>query len=508
MNKTTTIWKAIGLVLCGMAVGAGASRAAEADAPFPYRIGVLADSQITSSQGTFNYGMRRKASDRVSSVAIRPPAVEYLAPLMLKRFLDEMKKQKVDLILYLGDGVNSGCTDELDKFFGVLEHARADKGPPSYFVMGNHDYLGTGNQTRMDFRSKLCAAHGVINPPETKEQVIARMEKHNKASAGMDTKFVLTTGTVKADHAAPKKCPRDDMGQYTTYHVGVLKSKAGTPVDILLADTSDYRDVTFNANAGIGCEGIGLWGVKGSMSFRTRAEPSQSQIDMLMEMAKPAPKYRLVASHYWPANFNALLDFNTSGSLLRDGMVRLLAKGQRNVWISGHTHIDAPAVGYVKVGEARSREKTDVFDALNVGSTTDSPPHGLIVEAYRSGGNKPIRDSSLGYITIPYPMPEAGCEKVNKLADQSMGDLEPICTDKAVSALGMDRTYRRPCFKESAGAVARSNIDKFATKAASALGMVEDDVKACLALRGSQNEDSGTDGPPKLRYVPRASYAN
>lgn len=507
MNRTATIWKVIGMALCGLAVGLGVSHAADADVPFPYRIGVLADSQITSSQGTFNYGMRRKVADRVSSVAIRPPAVEYLAPLMLKRFLDEMKKQKVDLILYLGDGVNSGCKDELDRFFGVLEHARADKGPPSYFVMGNHDYLGTGNQTRMDIRSKLCAAHGVINPPETKEQVIARMERHNTASAEMDTKFALATDTVKADHAAPRKCPNDDMGQYTTYHVGVLKSKAGTPVDILLADTSDYRDVTFKANAGIGCEGIGVWGTKGSISFRTRAKPSQSQISTLTEMVNPDTKYRLVVSHYWPVNFNALLDFNTSGSLLRDDMVRLLAKGQRNVWISGHTHVDAPVVGSVEVGKTLSKDK-GVFDALNVGSTTDSPPHGLIVEAYRSGGNVPIRESSLGYTTIPYPMPEAGCDKVYTLADQSMGDLDPICTNKAVSALGMDRTYRLKCFEESLGAVARRNIDKFAMKAAPVLGMAGDDVKACLALRGSQNEDSGTDGQPKLRYVPRASYAN
>ena len=506
MKSTTKSWRVIGLLLCGMAVGvAGGVHAAEAAAQFPYRIGVLADSQITSLLGTFNYGMRRKMADRVASVAIRPPAVEYLAPLMLQRFLDEMKKQKVDLILYLGDGVNSGCTDELNKFFGVLEQARADKGPPSYFVMGNHDYLGTGNQTRMAIRSKLCAADGVINPPETKEQVIKRMELHNKASAAMDTNFALATETVRTGHTASKKCPGDDTGQYTTYHVGVLKSKTGTPVDILLADSSDYRDVTFKANAGIGCEGIGVWGAKGSMSFGTHDE-TPSQISTLQKMANPDAKYRLVVSHYWPANMNMLLRFNSSGSLLRDDMIRLMAKGQKNVWISGHTHIDAPVTDIVKVGETLSKDK-GVFDALNVGSTTDFHPHGLIVGPYRNAGDKPIRESSLGFTTIAYPMAKADCDKVDALAGQSVDGLQPICTNKAVSALGMDRTYRLPCFEESSGAVARSNIDKFSTKAAPALGMAEDDVKACLALRGSHNERLGTDDQPKLRRVPKALYA-
>lgn len=484
----------------GVAFAVGGAAPAFSEETFPYRIGVLADSQITTPQGSFNYGMRRKMADRVSSVAIRPPAVEYLAPLMLQRFLDKMKAEKVDLILYLGDGANSGCRDELDMFFRVLENARANGGPPSYFVLGNHDYLGTGNQSHMEFRKKLCAADGVDNPPETKLQVIERMERHNKASAALDSNFMLETRTVDSDHAKSESCVADDRGQYTKFHVEVLKSRTGTPVDILLADSSDYRDVSFSAYFGEDCEAIGLWGVKGSVSFGQ----GNSQISVLAEMANPAAKYRLIASHYWPFNWNMILPFNKSGSLVRDDLVRLVAKGQKTIWVGGHTHRAEPKVDVLQVGKTLSGPTAQI-DAINVGSTTDKNPHGLILGPATKQEYSRIRKSSVGYTTVLFPRVAADCERVDAQAAKLAGDLRPVCSAGLKSALGIDRSYQDSCFKSDSAAIVRANIDSFSARAAPLLDMAPDDIKACLAFAGSANESAGG-RQPQLRPVPAESY--
>lgn len=497
-------------VLAGLTTGlmtaTSAVAAPDPTEPFPYRIGVLADSQITSSQGTFDYGMRSKRADGVSNVAIRPPALEYLAPLMLRRFLQRMKLEKVDLILYLGDGANSGCRDELDTFFGELERARdREGGPPSFFVLGNHDYLGTGNQARMEYRKKLCAADGVDNPPETKEQVLERMKRHNMKSAAIEgSKFTLATETVVSKHPQSEGCTGDDRGQYTHTQVGVLQSKTGVPVDILLADSSDYRDVMFQAFFGKDCEAIGVWGVKGSMSF----SDGPSQITVLEKLANPEAKYRFVASHYWPHNMNMAIPFNLSGSWLRDAMVRLIAPGQENVWIGGHTHRDHPKASSFNVGKTLSGPR-GVFNAINVGSTTDFHPHGLILAAYDAKTGHRINKTSLGFTVVDYYSDEgASCEPVFALADKLAGELQPVCTQKAVSVLGMDRNYRLSCFTRESVSVVRKNIDDFTLAATATLGVPPDEVKACLAWRGSRNERLGTNAAPRLRTVSQDLYGN
>lgn len=303
--------------------------------PFPIKIGALADSQITSRKGSFNYGMRRKAADTISNVAIRPAAIEYLAPEMLRYFLAELEKERVDVIIYLGDGANSGCKDELDTVFLELEQSRKRSGIPSYYLIGNHDYLGTGNQVRFDIRENLCDRGFEGNPPESKKEVIARINTHNVESSRIDESLSYTSEMVAVSSGDGNvRC--NDKSQFNNYYVGKLTSKdiGKAKLEILLVDTSDYRDVMFKATIDnkSGCEILGGWGMKGSLSYK-KNDLAPSQIEKLLSMSDLSADYRLVASHYQPDDFNAIYPFNFSPSRVKDELGNLLSDGA-NYWLA------------------------------------------------------------------------------------------------------------------------------------------------------------------------------
>ena len=126
------------------------------EAAFPIKIGLLADSQITSQNGFSNFSFRSKFAKAMVNVAIRPPAIEgYLAEEMLQVALNKLTqdphgdKKGVDVILYLGDAANSGGADEIDTVLTVL--ARHGGGTESHFHCIHRkcvrvDYiLGAGN---------------------------------------------------------------------------------------------------------------------------------------------------------------------------------------------------------------------------------------------------------------------------------------------------------------------------------------------------------------------------
>ena len=82
--------------------------------------------------------------------------VELLAPKMLEFFLNQFTN--VQVVLYLGDGANSGCADELQQVLDTLRRRRGDAhgGVPIFYVIGNHDYLGIGTTTDPLKRQLLC----------------------------------------------------------------------------------------------------------------------------------------------------------------------------------------------------------------------------------------------------------------------------------------------------------------------------------------------------------------
>ncbi len=494
------VFLVLGLVAALHALAQPAPPATPGKPVFPLSIGMVADSQITTAEGAWDYGMRRKYADRLASVAIRPPAVEYLSGLMLERFLKSLEQEKVDLIVYLGDGANSGCKDELDKVFSILDIARKRSGIPSYYVIGNHDYMGTGNQVKSSIREKLCNAKGTANTAETKLQVLARISAHNAGNKPyekfFDYKEVLTKS---ASRFAASECGDDDNTHYTYRQTASLTSKAGAPslVELFLLDTSDYRDVWFKptvATDSTGCEILGGWGAKGSVSYEKNSKGSQ--IDDFVQTGSPNADFRLLASHYRPTNLNALVPFGMSGSLVRDALGDLRSKGD-NVWLSGHTHTCDRKIERFRVGRTLSKTR-GYIDGVNVGSTTDYNAHAVIVGPY-TGGPGRVGQTGLGHRKIDYPQTAGVCAAVDDLAKQRESTFTKICgTSHYETALGLDKTYQKRCFKEADVANARSNIEAFATHAAQALGTSTEEVKACLAYAGSRAE-----GHKKVCEAPR-----
>ncbi|MER0204733.1 MAG: hypothetical protein DU480_12965 [Nitrosomonas sp.] len=460
---------------------------------FPLRIGVLADSQITTKKGSFEYGMRRKAADSISHVAIRPASIEYLAHEMLDSLLIELEKEKVELILYLGDGANSGCKDELDTIFAKLEDSRKRSGIPSYYVIGNHDYLGAGNQTRMDIREELCDREFArINPPESKQDVITRIHKHNFESSKIDDNHIYTfQKVISQDNNGDNKC--DDLSHFNIYYIGRIAPRNNpNDYEILLADTSDYRDVIHKASIShpVGskkCEGIGLWGLKGSISDEKK-DTAPSQIDKLISIANPNTAFRIIASHYRPKDFNALFPYSISPSSLISALGGLSSQGV-NYWVSAHTHTEHPiapeeyTVGNSLLGLGRNR----MFLGINVGSTTDYYPHVVIIEKANKAAI-PI-DNWLSYRLIKYTDDRNTCLKIIGFAESMKSDFDQVCEDKSIpTVLGINQKYSEPCWSAVDVAKVQKNIDTLINKSELNLAIKREEVISCLTINAAENE--------------------
>ena len=160
MNKPSFLFL---LVFSLILVAGCASRQAN----LPIKIGLLSDSQITSPNSTLGCVYRNKDTDKRLEAAIRPPALEHLAAEVLKIGLDKLSEEddegkKVDVILYLGDGANSGGEDEIERLFEVLMEHRDKTKIPMFMVIGNHDYLGAGNTPNQAERLLLHLLHHQI----------------------------------------------------------------------------------------------------------------------------------------------------------------------------------------------------------------------------------------------------------------------------------------------------------------------------------------------------------
>lgn len=106
----------------------------------------LADPQVHNVHGIALKQMFPLA-DKASKVAIRPPEVNLLAPLVLRHAL-EMGRKAVgpdnNVVVVLGDGTNIGCSGEADVFDGEFDRL---SGTVRLMAHGNHDsyMMGTIN---------------------------------------------------------------------------------------------------------------------------------------------------------------------------------------------------------------------------------------------------------------------------------------------------------------------------------------------------------------------------
>ena len=402
---------------------AGCASSRAPDVTFPLKIGLLADSQITSQNGHSDFHQRSKTADSMVDVAIRPPALEcVLAPEMLEIAVQRLAedaggdRRGVDVILYLGDAANSGGRDEIDTVLRILGEHRERTGTPIFIVIGNHDYLGAGNIVSTGIRFAMLNRVGRDeNPPLTKYEVLKRFSEFNRVNnelaASADFHYVDNIEALdinrELDHGT---------GLYLCGRVR-FSPPGQAPVDILLLDSSDYLDAPDWSEVA----DWGFYGVIGAVSFKDR--PGHlSQLGCMEQMAGPAtPQFRFLASHYpkdhldritfakpgeVPLNLTTFLWDVTDGVVslatfsdtLNKNLDQLIIPGKHNYWLTGHTHVHTMpkherfAVGGV-IGER-------YFRGVNVGSTTDYRAHVAIVERFAKRRNTKL-DNAVGTREIP-----------------------------------------------------------------------------------------------------------
>jgi hypothetical protein len=401
----------------------GCASEGEQQVRFPLKIGLLADSQITSQNGFSDFHYRSKSADALVDVGIRPPALEcVLAEQMLKVALTKFSadsggdRSGVDVILYLGDGANSGGSDEIDVVLRALGAHRDRTGTPIFIIIGNHDYLGTGNIETPGIRYALLNREGQPeNHVLTKYEVLKKFSEFNHGNNQLptNTRFRYVDNIETLDQASHLD---HATGQYLC---GVLNyaEESKDRVEIFLIDSSDYHDAPDWSEVA----DLGFYGVIGSVSFRD--EPGfVSQMSYLQEFAEASsPEFRMLASHYpkdhldrvtfakpgdVPLNLTNLLwdvtdgivTFPTFSETLNENLELLLVPGKRNYWMSAHTHVTTmPRPQRFVVGGFLWDK---YYTAINVGSTTDYRAHVGIVERFDKQRNTRL-DEAVGYREIP-----------------------------------------------------------------------------------------------------------
>jgi hypothetical protein len=478
----------------------------------PIKIGLLADSQLTSDKGEImDTGYRSKFMDKnVGGAAIRPPALERcLGKEMLGIALEKLSQENVDLILYLGDGANSGGTDEIESLFESLEEHRSKSGIPIYMVIGNHDYLGVGmTANEIDRHIILNPIGETINPALSKYEVLKRISRFNTEnnSGVFHYKDYLSSSDPNSGH-------KD--GLYLAGHVEYAMPGQDS-VDIFLVDTSDYKDSSkpelIKLRHFVRTEQF--YSKKGSLSFKDEPDKNKvSQITYFEKLSSTSrPAIRFMASHYPPDQLDRMRFTDTENDLLfdvetvghaiwevplsqlglstppaEDHLKRGLSKDGKNYWVSAHTHVKKMT---------RSAKKLDCggifgffsegkFGCINVGSTVDYRAHVAVVEAFDNKKPGIVKvDKHVGYREIPLFDPKRLDDKqCLKLMFRDIGLYGIEHGGDGVSLLGLNKEYQKGYWTEEHTKASveklKSFIDKFVVKHAE---YDRSDVTACLGF--------------------------
>lgn len=411
------------LPLVWLTAGVSLEAFGKQNAVFPIKIGLLADSQITSQNGFSDFHYRSKQADDLVDVSIRPPALEcFLADEMLQIALNKLTQDShgdskgVDVILYLGDAANSGGADEIETALKILANHRQQTGVPIFILIGNHDYLGAGNIVSPGIRFAMINRIGrPDNPALTKYEVLRKFSAFNRDNN------LLPAGKCfqYSDNIDAVEKNKDLDHETGLYLSGVLmyRQEGKASIDIFLVDSSDYKDAPDWSEAA----GMGFYGVIGSVSFKDDGE-FISQSGYLKKIAQSSnPQFRFLASHYPKDHLDRItfakpgkVPFNitnltwdvtetafkvpTFSKSLNQNLEPLLTPQENNYWLSGHTHVPTiPKPERFAVGGLLGEK---YFRACNVGSTTDYRAHAAIIERYKPLESKPV-DKVLGYREIP-----------------------------------------------------------------------------------------------------------
>lgn len=537
-------WLVLSLASLGIASGCAERRPART---LPLRIGLLADSQITSPNGTPDCLYRNVALDKRLECAIRPPALEHLAAEMLAIALRQFPSD-IDVILYLGDGANSGGQDEIDRLFQVLGDYREKRGVPIFVVIGNHDYLGSGNTPNLMERflivNRLCPAEvpplpGPYNRPLSKYEVLKRISDFNRQSSELPAGAALTySDNMDLLDAGSDHTTGLYLAGYLTY------PKLGAPtVEVFLADTSDYADTWFKPEVRIWdpfVPGWDIYGMQGSISSQDGPTPAGrqtvSQMTYLRKQASATPpEFRFVASHYHPDNLDRKRSDNDTSEDWRFELVNLLhgtwetvctlcfrhryanqqlkqwlSDAGGNYWLSGHTHRTTmmhPNQGKVHVGGILELLTDASFRSVNVGSTTDYRAHIGIIERFdkqQASNDDHVKkvDNCVQFREIPLfdghaPQDRQRLERVLSRIEaygRANEDVEHCIAyhdagQFGFSLLGLNKDYQDDAWTVAATDASRQRLDRFiATFLSQHPDVRRADVVRALAFIASASE--------------------
>lgn len=418
-------------------------------------IAIIADTQVTSQVESKNL-FRSRFADQFVNVSIRTSAQETLALEHLTYMLQSINPQEADLILYLGDGANSGCNIELDPFFEALEDARKVLSKPIFFVIGNHDYLATGNQPNPTDRSDTCGGSYY-----TKAQLVARVSEFNYESFkendnGVLLSYVDSLGSVQAGCNALSES-QHNKGCY--YSAVMNYEKDGIKGDIFLTDSSDYKSLPLKPST----LGVDYYGGRGSISWDNEGKSVPSQVEWLLAHSEKR-QARVIASHY-PIPY---LGFILSNYVGRSGDL-LLPGRHSNLWLSGHTHA-ADASNRVNTNTISNknvpRKKRPATTSMTVGSTTDYRPHYALVakkvESDFKTKNKNDIAEMLGAvkkISIRTLTDSGYAECKQKINEISGSQFNSVYAHSTVhDDLGLTGAYRAKAYDRS---IAKNNLEVF-----------------------------------------------
>jgi hypothetical protein len=467
------------------------------------KIGLLADSQIQTLKSMKEVDWYKKKSlDRIVNVSLRPPALDYLSQSLLEYFLSKLIN--VDVILYLGDAANNGCDDELNIVFDTLKKYREKNNTPIFFVIGNHDYLGAGNTSRLKYRKSLCddREDSDANKYLNKLDLIRKAHEFNIDNMNLmvyklvDGKNKLVEFSQKWDFKdnyneaeinencmpAPEcngeeknRCSEIQHHRDGCYLAGTLVYKEnGT--EILLVDTSDYFDLKMNPELGK----AGFYGIRGAISEKGK----DSQIKWFEKNDKRAEQIskRIIASHY-PVD-----GLNPPGIKRVGQSIRLLDLEPKptmgNYWFSAHTHAECPKTFYRSAGALGDKEH--IIKNLNIGSTTDKIPHAAVASI--------DEDNDIDARIIQVEAEEGFCEAILlQLSNEPTPDspeYKPVASQKqGDSIFGIDKNYRNWKKKDRRNAI--NNLKKFLEYKLKSSSNKADDalkIKTCIAVKAAEKE--------------------
>lgn len=426
-------------VMCWMLAFALSPLAVFAQNDSALKIGLVADTQVTTRERTGYYLFRTFGADVVANVAVRTTAQEHLAVRHLELSLYDVMRTSPDVVLYLGDGANSGCNDELDGFFDALSKARTYWKVPIFFVIGNHDYLATGNQTGRAQRRLAC---GESANYATKQNIVQRAAEFNRISwesfakeKGLFTSYDDSLDVMTASNSGCYVVEEDQDREGCFYSAVVSYERGGRRGAFVLLDTSDYRDLKRLPEWAFLGPLASVRGLHGGVSYRRGGQIAWVSAH-LPEDADAGQLF--IASHY-PST--ALSRKRRKPSPLGDLLV-----GKHNLWLSGHTHESNPVADLApgRWSKYPDGTKSKLYDEINVGSTTDHRAHAAIVTVANGVAKK-----------VPVIAMNEDAARICRawIADLRLTDdySDPLPNRKdAQTRLGLTKSYRTAEYRNSA----------------------------------------------------------